>query len=64
MNDVTWDLFQQGFRTAHISPGVMGLKKREFRNLRKGNRSIEEYIDVFNNLPIYGPNDVNTDATR
>jgi hypothetical protein len=42
----------------------MGLKKREFRNLRQGNRSVAEYIDVFNNLAHYAPDDVNTDASR
>jgi hypothetical protein len=32
---VTWDSFQEGFRAAHISCGVMGLKKKEFRDLRQ-----------------------------
>jgi hypothetical protein len=31
---VTWDSFQEGFRAGHISSGVMGLKKKEFRDLR------------------------------
>jgi hypothetical protein len=31
---VTWDSFQEGFRAAHISSGVMGLKKKEFCDLR------------------------------
>jgi hypothetical protein len=31
---VTWDSFQEGFRAAHISSGVMGLKKKEFHDLR------------------------------
>ena len=32
--DVTWEQFQQAFRTAHVSTGAMSMKKREFRNLR------------------------------
>ena len=31
--NVTWDQFQQAFRTAHVSTGAMQMKKREFRNL-------------------------------
>ena len=34
---VTWEQFQQAFRTAHVSTGAMSMKKREFRNLRQGN---------------------------
>ena len=30
---VTWDQFQQAFRTAHVSTGAMSMKKREFHNL-------------------------------
>ena len=38
--NVTWDQFQQAFRTAHGSVGAMNMKKREFRNLCQGNRTI------------------------
>ena len=31
---VTWDQFQQAFRTTHVSTGAMSMKKREFHNLR------------------------------
>ena len=36
IDTVTWDQFQQAFRTAHVSAGAMAMKKREFRNLRQG----------------------------
>ena len=36
--NVTWDQFQQAFRTTHVSTGAMSMKKREFRNLCQGNR--------------------------
>ena len=35
IDTVTWDQFQQAFRTAHVSAGAMAMKKYEFRNLRK-----------------------------
>ena len=38
--NVTWDQFQQAFRTAHVSTGAMSMKKQEFRNLRQGNRTV------------------------
>jgi hypothetical protein len=61
---VTWDSFQEGFRAAHISSGVMGLKKKEFRDLRQKYRSVSEYIDEFTNLSGYAPDDIDTDAKR
>ena len=47
---VTWEQFKQAFRTAHVSAGAMTLKKREFRNLRQGNRSVAQYVDEFSML--------------
>ena len=37
---MTWDQFQRAFHTTHVSAGAMSLKKREFRNLRQGNRTM------------------------
>jgi hypothetical protein len=61
---VTWDSFQEGFRAAHISSGVMGLKKKEFCDLRQKYHSVSEYIDEFTNLSRYAPDYVDTDAKR
>jgi hypothetical protein len=61
---VTWDSFQEGFRAAHISSGVMGLKKKEFRDLRQKYRSVSEYIDEFTSLSRYVPDDIDTNAKR
>ncbi|KAK1681346.1 hypothetical protein QYE76_042194 [Lolium multiflorum] len=57
-------MFQEGFRTAHVSTGVMTLKRREFRNLRQNHRTVAEYIEEFSNLARYAPEDVDTDAKR
>jgi hypothetical protein len=61
---VTWDSFQEGFWVAHISFGVMGLKKKEFHDLRQKYRSVSEYIDEFTNLSRYAPDDIYTDGKR
>jgi hypothetical protein len=60
---VTWDSFQEGFRAAHISAGVMSLKK-EFRDRKQRHYSVSEYIDEFTNLSRYAPDDIDTDAKR
>ena len=40
VDTVTWDQFQQAFRTAHVSARAMDMKKREFRNLHQGGRTV------------------------
>src|SRR3954469_11541178 len=42
----------------------MILKKKEFRSLRQGGRSVAEYVEVFNKLARYAPSDVRNDAAR
>jgi hypothetical protein len=42
----------------------MGLKKKEFSDLRQKYRSVSEYIDEFTNLSCYAPDDIDTDAKR
>ena len=64
LEDVTWAIFEDGFRTTHISPGVMYLKKKEFHNLKQRHLSVAEYIEEFNNLARYAPDEVDTDAKR
>src|ERR1041384_139764 len=61
---ITWTQFQEAFRAAHVSAGAMSLKKKEFRSLRQGGRSVAEYIEEFNKLARYAPDDVRNDATR
>ena len=64
INTVTWAQFQQDFRTAHVSTGAMQMKKREFCNLRQGNRTVGQYVDDFSKLSRYAPDDVATDAVK
>ena len=44
---VTWDQFQQAFRTAHVSARAVAMKKREFHNLRQGGRIVGHYVEDF-----------------
>ena len=40
------------------------MKKREFHNLRQGNRTVAQYVDEFSKLYCYAPDDVATDAAK
>ena len=64
IDTVTWDQFQQAFRTAHVSVGAMAMKKREFHNLRQGGRTVGQHVDDFSKLTCYAPDDVATDAAK
>src|SRR3954469_1142247 len=63
IDTITWAQFQSAFHAAHVSAGAMSLKK-EFRSLRQGGRSVAEYVEVFNKLARYAPDDVRNDASR
>ena len=64
VDTVTWDQFQQAFRTAHVSAGAMAMNKREFHNLRQGGRTFGQYVEDFSKLACYDPNDVAMDAAK
>ena len=40
------------------------MKKREFRNLRQGGRTVGQYVDEFCKLALYAPDDVAKDAAK
>ena len=40
------------------------MKKREFRNLRQGNRTMAQYVEEVSKLSHYAPDDVATDAAK
>jgi hypothetical protein len=64
IDGLDWETFKEGFRTAHISSGIMNLKRDEFRSLRQGGRTLKEYMDDFCTLARYAPEDIDTDAKR
>src|SRR5207237_612640 len=61
---VPWTEFAAAFRAHHIPSSIMKIKLREFMALRQGNRSVREYVQVFNELVRYAPNHVDTDAKK
>jgi hypothetical protein len=63
-NTITWQEFQESFRTPHIPTCVKKLKQKEFLVVKQGNMTVSEYIDEFTYLSRYAPDEVNTDAKR
>nr|CAE04771.3 OSJNBa0079C19.12 [Oryza sativa Japonica Group] len=61
---ITWLEFTAAFRKTHIPSGVVFLKKKEFRSLTQGSRSVTEYLHEFNRLARYAPEDVRNDEER
>ena len=52
------------FRSFHIPKGIMDIKKKEFFNLTQENRDVMAYVNVFNILSLYAPEEVVTDAKK
>jgi hypothetical protein len=61
---ITWQEFQEGFRTHHIPTGIIKLKQKEFLALKQGSMSVSEYRDKFTQLSRYAPDEVDTDPKR
>ena len=61
---ITWVEFKAAFRARYIPQGVMDRKKREFRNLTQGNKTVEAYQREFLELSRYAEEDIATDARR
>ena len=61
---MTWPEFQATFRAPHIPQGIMDRKKREFRNLVQGNKTVDAYQREFLDLSRYAEEDIATDARR
>ena len=40
------------------------MKKREFRNLRQGGRTFDQYVEEFSKVARYALDDVATDAAK
>ena len=61
---ITWEEFTDEFRRYHIPEGTMRLKADEFRNLKQGTKTVNEYIHQFIELSRYAPEEVNTDMKK
>src|SRR3954462_2631672 len=60
----TWQEFQIAFHAWHIPQGMIDQKKEEFRQLRQGQTTVDEYHRKFLELSRYVEKDVATDARK
>jgi Retrotransposon gag protein. len=62
--EVTWTEFFQSFNKAQVPEGIVPQKKRVFRSLQQGTRTVIEYLHEFNRLARYAPEDVRAPMPR
>jgi hypothetical protein len=61
---ITWDEFMEEFHRYHIPEATLKQKADEFRELHKGNMSVEEYTYQFIELARYAPEEVEKDSKK
>jgi hypothetical protein len=61
---ITWDEFVEEFHCYHIPEATLKRKTDEFRELRQGNMSVEEYIYQFIELARDAPEEVDKDSKK
>jgi len=61
---ITWQEFMEEFREYHIPEGIMEIKAEEFRSLRQGPMTVNQYIMKFMKLAQYASEDVNSDKKK
>jgi hypothetical protein len=44
---INWNEFKMVFRSHHVPPGIMKLKKKEFQDLKQGSMTMSEYVTHF-----------------
>jgi hypothetical protein len=57
---IGWDEFVEAFRNHHIPEAVMDRKADEFRHLKMGGMSVQEYANRYQELMRYVPDDTDT----
>ena len=58
---VSWNAFKDKFRKSFIPDGLIQMMKDKFRTLKQGGKSVYEYLEEFNDLGRYAPEDMDTD---
>ncbi|KAK1651649.1 hypothetical protein QYE76_069454 [Lolium multiflorum] len=61
---INWEEFTAKFRKAHIPTGLIKMKRDEFFNLKQNNSNVVDYLDKFNTLARYTPQDMDTDEKK
>src|SRR4051812_47319209 len=62
--EVSWENFKERFRRSFIPDGLVQVMKDKFRELKQGSKAIYEYLEDFNDLACYAPEDVDSDEKK
>ena len=61
---LTWAAFKEAFHDAHIPSSIMGIKRRDFYELRQGNQTVMEFLHRFNYLARYAASEIPTEERK
>src|SRR5438128_4922278 len=61
---VPWMEFRAAFKAHHIPSSVVKMKLHEFLTLKQGTKPVREYVQKFNELARYAPNQVDSDEKK
>jgi hypothetical protein len=61
---IMWQEFIDAFHDYHILDGIIEIKEEEFRNLRQGSMTVNQYIRKFTKLARYALDDINSDRKK
>ncbi|CAN6205626.1 unnamed protein product [Urochloa humidicola] len=62
--EMGWDEFVDAFREHHIPKAIVDQKVEEFRNLKMGKMTVQEYANKFQQLMRYAPDETNTEKKK
>jgi hypothetical protein len=61
---IIWNELKDRFRTHYVPRGMLKLKNKEFSELQRGGRTVNEYLNKFTQMSRYASVDVNTGEKR
>src|SRR3954462_7271864 len=62
--EVSWENFKERFRPSFIPGGLVQVMKDKFREFKQGSEAVYEYLEDFNELARYAPEDVDSDEKK
>src|SRR3954464_1298625 len=62
--EVSWENFKERFRWSFIPDGLVQVMTDKFRELKQGSKAVYEYLEDFNELARYTPEDVDSDEKK
>ncbi|WVZ93271.1 LOW QUALITY PROTEIN: hypothetical protein U9M48_039266 [Paspalum notatum var. saurae] len=61
---LAWTEFKEAFEKQHIPEGLVEMKLQQFLSLQQGDKTVLEYVNIFNDLAQYAPAQVASDDSK